>query len=78
MNYILGQTQLEQIHYLLLLYYHEYRYEKIKNIIIMNEQKCIEWCRKFRFIQQPQSQLQLQQNNYLSPSNKEFSIITGF
>jgi hypothetical protein len=77
-NYILGQTQLEQIHYLLLLYYHKYRDEKIQNIIIMNEQKCIEWCRKFRFIQQPQSQLQLQQNNYLSPSNKEFSIITGF
>lgn len=49
-NYILGQSQLEQIHYLLLLYYHKYKDEKLQNINIINEQKCIEWCRKFRFI----------------------------
>ena len=73
-NYILGQSQLEQIHYLLLLYYHKYKDEKIQNISIINEQKCIEWCRKFRFI--------LQQNNYYTSSqlqsNKEFAIITRF
>ena len=49
-NYILGQIQLEQIQYLILLYHHKYKNEKIQNISIINEQKCIEWCRKFRFI----------------------------
>jgi hypothetical protein len=49
-NYILGQTQLEQIQYLLLLYHHKYKNEKMQNIMNMNEQKCSEWCRKFRYI----------------------------
>lgn len=49
-NYILGQSQLEQIHYLLLLYYHKYKDEKLQNISIINEQKCVEWCRKYRFV----------------------------
>ena len=49
-NYILGQSQLEQLHYLLLLHYHKYKDEKLQNINIINEQKCVEWCRKFRFI----------------------------
>ena len=49
-NYILGQIQLEQIQYLILLYHHKYKNEKIQNISIINEQKCIEWCRKFRYI----------------------------
>lgn len=56
-NYILGQTQLEQLQYLLLLLSHKYKDEKIKNMERLNEQKCIEWCRKNRFFQNP---------NYLS------------
>jgi hypothetical protein len=48
-NYIFGQTQLEQIQYLLLLLSHKYKDEKIKNIEKINEHKCIEWCRKNRF-----------------------------
>ena len=52
-HYILGQTQLEQIQYLLLLLSHKYKDEKIKNIEKLNEQKCIEWCRKNRFFIHP-------------------------
>ena len=48
-NCILGQIQLEQINYLLLLLCHKYKDEKVQNIIIQNEQKCIEWCRRNRF-----------------------------
>jgi hypothetical protein len=50
-NYIYGQNQLEQIHYLLLLYDKHYNHkdDKLQNIISLNEQKCIEWCRKHRF-----------------------------
>ena len=50
-NYIYGQNQLEQIHYLLLLCdKYKYKDEKIQNIVSINEQKCIEWCRKHRFL----------------------------
>ena len=50
-NYIYGQNQLEQIHYLLLLYdkHHNHKDDKLQNIISLNDQKCIEWCRKHRF-----------------------------
>jgi hypothetical protein len=47
-NYIYGQAQLEQIHYILLLIHHKHKYEKIQNAIKMNSQKCIEWCMKFQ------------------------------
>ena len=51
-NYIYGQNQLEQIHYLLLLYdkYNHHKDDKIQNIISLNEQKCIEWCHKHRVL----------------------------
>ena len=59
-NYIYGQAQLEQIHYILLLIHHKHKYEKIQNAIKMNSQKCIEWCMKFQipylvnsYIEQP-------------------------
>ena len=49
-NYIYGQNQLEQIHYLLLLYdKQKHKDDKTQNIVSVNEQKCIEWCRKHRF-----------------------------
>lgn len=47
-NYILGQAQLEQLHYLLLLC-NKYKDDKIHHIVSSNEQKCIEWCSKYRF-----------------------------
>jgi hypothetical protein len=50
-NYIYGQNQLEQIHYLLLLCEkHKNKDDKLQNIISLNEQKCIEWCRKHRIL----------------------------
>ena len=49
-NYIYGQNQLEQIHYLLLLYdKQKHKDDKLQNIISLHEQKCIEWWRKHRF-----------------------------
>jgi hypothetical protein len=50
-NYIYGQNQLEQIHYLLLLCEkHKNKDDKLQNICSLNEHKCIEWCRKHRIL----------------------------
>lgn len=46
-NYILGQSQLEQLHYLLLLW-DKCKDGKIHNNHSIHEQKSIEWCRKHR------------------------------
>ena len=48
-NYILGQSQLEQIHYMLLLLSHKYKEDKKNNITKQNEQKCLDWKRKHRY-----------------------------
>ena len=55
-NYIFGQVQLEQLHYLSLLVSHKYRYDKIQNISKINIQKIQEWWSKHHFFLQ---QLQL-------------------
>jgi len=51
-NYIFGQVQLEQLHYLSLLVSHKYRYDKIQNISKMNIQKSQEWWVKHQFFLQ--------------------------
>lgn len=51
-NYIFGQVELEQLHYLSLLVSHKYRYDKIQNISKMNIQKSQEWCMKHQFFLQ--------------------------
>jgi hypothetical protein len=49
MNYIFGQSQLEQIHYLVLLMNHKYKNDKIQNLAKVNMLKCSEWLSRFRF-----------------------------
>lgn len=51
-NYIFGQVQLEQLHYLSLLVSHKYRYDKVQNISKMNNQKIQEWWLKHHFFLQ--------------------------
>ena len=51
-NYIFGQVQLEQLHYLSLLVSHKYRYDKVQNISKMNNQKTQEWWSKHHFFLQ--------------------------
>jgi hypothetical protein len=47
-NYILGQSQLEQIHTILLMIGHKYKQEKIHGMAKMNMQKCVEWLNKHK------------------------------
>ena len=42
-NAILGQQQIENIHYTISLIEHKYKQEKIDNLIKINIQKCIQW-----------------------------------
>jgi len=51
-NYIFGQVQLEQLHYLSLLISHKYRYDKVLNISKMNIQKTQEWLSKHHYFLQ--------------------------
>ena len=51
-NYIFGQVQLEQLHYLSLLVSHKYRYDKVQNISKINNQKTQEWWSKHHFFLQ--------------------------
>jgi hypothetical protein len=60
-NYIFGQSQLEQIHFNLLVIHHKHRSEKLKNINKHNLQKSMDWCVKYQipylvtsYIEQPQ------------------------
>lgn len=45
-NAILGQQQIENIHYTISLIENKYKQEKIDNLIKNNVQKCIQWCTK--------------------------------
>ena len=45
-NYIFGQVQLEQIHYILLLISHKYKHSKLENIAKLNIQKTTDWINK--------------------------------
>jgi hypothetical protein len=45
-NAILGQQQIENIHYTISLIEHKYKQDKIDNLIKINIQKCIQWCTK--------------------------------
>ena len=47
-NYIFGQTQLEQMHMILLMIGHKYRQEKIQYMTKTNMQKCMEWVNKHK------------------------------
>jgi len=51
-NYIFGQVQLEQLHYLSLLICHKYRYDKVLNISKINIQKTQEWLSKHHYFLQ--------------------------
>jgi hypothetical protein len=48
-NYIFGQAQLEQIHYILLLISHKYKHSKLENIAKLNIQKTTDWINKHYF-----------------------------
>ena len=45
-NSILGQQQIENIHYTLSLIDNKHKQEKIDSIIKNNIQKCMNWCSK--------------------------------
>lgn len=47
-NYIFGQSQLEQIHTILLMIGHKYRQEKIQYMAKIHLQKCAEWVNKHK------------------------------
>jgi len=48
-NYMFGQAQLEQLHYLSVLKSHKYKQEKIQNISKINAQKTQEWLSKHHY-----------------------------
>jgi hypothetical protein len=45
-NAILGQQQIENIHYTILLIDNKHNQDKIDTLIKMNVQKCMQWCVK--------------------------------
>jgi hypothetical protein len=47
-NYIFGQSQLEQIHTILLMIGHKYKQEKIQYMTKLHLQKCAEWLSKHK------------------------------
>jgi len=51
-NYMFGQAQLEQLHYLSVLMSHKYKHEKIQNIAKINAQKTQEWLVKHHYFLQ--------------------------
>lgn len=51
-NYMFGQAQLEQLHYLSVLMSHKYKHEKIQNISRINVQKTQEWLVKHHYFLQ--------------------------
>lgn len=48
-NYMFGQAQLEQLHYLSILMSHKYKHEKLQNIAKVNAQKTQEWLAKHHY-----------------------------
>jgi hypothetical protein len=51
-NYMFGQSQLEQLHYLSVLMSHKYKHEKVQNISKINMQKTQEWLVKHHYFLQ--------------------------
>jgi 23S rRNA U2552 (ribose-2'-O)-methylase RlmE/FtsJ len=47
LNSVLGQQQIENIHYTLSLIDYKHKYDKIDTLIKTNIQKCIHWCMKY-------------------------------
>jgi hypothetical protein len=45
-NAIIGQQQIENIHYTLTLIQNKYKNDKIESILKTNIQKCVQWCIK--------------------------------
>lgn len=64
-NAILGQQQIENIHYTVSLIENKHRQEKIDNLIKLNIQKCIQWCTKHNVPYQP---IISTTNIFISPS----------
>jgi 23S rRNA U2552 (ribose-2'-O)-methylase RlmE/FtsJ len=64
-NAILGQQQIENIHYTVSLIENKHRQEKIDNLIKLNIQKCIQWCTKHNVSYQP---IISTTNIFISPS----------
>lgn len=52
-NAILGQQQIENIHYTISLIENKHKQDKIDNLIKINLQKCIQWCTKYNVQFQP-------------------------
>jgi hypothetical protein len=46
-NAIIGQQQIENIHYTISLIENKHKQDKIDNLIRSNIQKCIQWCIKY-------------------------------
>ena len=52
-NAIIGQQQIENIHYTISLIENKHKQEKIDNLIKTNIQKCIQWCTKYNIPYHP-------------------------
>jgi hypothetical protein len=52
-NAIIGQQQIENIHYTISLIENKHKQEKIDNLIRLNIQKCIQWCTKYNISYHP-------------------------
>lgn len=52
-NAIIGQQQIENIHYTISLIENKHKQEKIDNLIRVNIQKCMQWCTKYNISYHP-------------------------
>jgi len=52
-NAIIGQQQIENIHYTISLIENKHKQEKIDNLIRVNIQKCLQWCMKYNVAYHP-------------------------
>jgi len=52
-NAIIGQQQIENIHYTISLIENKHKQDKIDNLIKTNIQKCVHWCMKYNVPYQP-------------------------
>jgi hypothetical protein len=52
-NAIIGQQQIEIIHYTISLIENKHKQEKIDNLIRVNIQKCVQWCTKYNIPYNP-------------------------
>jgi len=64
-NAILGQQQIENIHYTISLIENKHKQEKIDNLIKINIQKCIQWCTRNNV---PYQQILQNTNMFLQPN----------